>query len=277
MCVPCTTDTSSELIYFALWNASNGTRWWPPNQDPPHLPPRPPPQANYGERRAGLCWPCPPGTQTLPGDPDLCLSTNKDVSTQLVYAQDSLILVQPTLGMIPSFKGRRLLSSMPSSTEMIICKKFASGPLCNQCNPGFEEKTENVADKMVECVMIKSQSSCSSQVQSILTVHLHPQGQSLQMEPKLIKMTSPPAAFSLASILQHHEGCGPGMAVTNSSFLLDNAPICAPCAKGKYSGYFGWGPCLKCPLSTTTMKEGSISAIQCVVPMEEDLPFVPIS
>jgi hypothetical protein len=73
VCRPCSALVSGVGFfgaYYSVWNASGGTRWWDRSQDPGHLPRRS--EVSAEERRAGVCWPCPPGTMTAPGDADLC-------------------------------------------------------------------------------------------------------------------------------------------------------------------------------------------------------------
>ena len=53
-CVQCPTN------YYAVWNATPGKRWWWTTPQTQNV------------RRAGICWPCPPGTTTLQGAADLC-------------------------------------------------------------------------------------------------------------------------------------------------------------------------------------------------------------
>lgn len=93
VCTPCDNllglAGAAFTAYYSVWNASKAVRWWDASQDPPHLPPRPS-LPNTEERRAGLCWPCPPGTLTKNGDSDLCKSLeNKQVVIQVAAISDS--------------------------------------------------------------------------------------------------------------------------------------------------------------------------------------------
>lgn len=81
-CTPCSAFVESQdgfffNAYYAVWNASNGVRWWNPRQDPPHLPPRPS-SLMEEERRAGLCWPCPVHSLTADSDWDLCMTMQRE-------------------------------------------------------------------------------------------------------------------------------------------------------------------------------------------------------
>ena len=209
-CQPC-----GPALY-ALWNASNSSH---PNV-----------------RRAGLCWPCPAGFVTLPGDPDLCM-TPKTPQDQMLLAP---LLPNPALllGSLPQvlMLSRKLLG-LPSSSSatQILCPAFASpttGQGC-RCNRGFRASSSGCA----------LQSGALGNHKPLPQVHRLP---SLRLPP-----------LPLA--------CGPGL----------QAPLCTPCPRGTYSAYMGFAPCMPCPdESMTTMQEGSISATQCVVPRAADTAFV---
>ena len=121
VCTPCSTITVTALTpftaFYSVWNASNGVRWWDAGQDPIHLAVRPL-QKNTEERRAGLCWPCPPGTFTASDDTDLC---------------NSVVVLQQTVYNVPSvdMSGVILTSSsksqggVPKQISSIIFKAFS--------------------------------------------------------------------------------------------------------------------------------------------------------
>ena len=230
--------------YFALWNASNGTRWWPQDQDPSFLPPRP----EGPERRAGLCWPCPPGFVTLPGDPDLCLSVDKVLRPQRALAPISQGVVLhrlPRIGRLPEVRSARRLLQHGEG----LCPPFASGNPC-ACNPGFERRG-------ARCVL----SACSRRG---MRLQAHPDGTSLILhhphdEPRRSAHAAPlpPLTFP---------GCAPGQQPRPEGG-------CAPCPRGSFSRHTGLAPCIPCARALTTLAEGSLSPAQCVVPRIADRPF----
>ena len=128
VCTPCSTFVNPQYplftTYYSVWNASNGMRWWEREQDPPHLPLRSSPDA--AERRAGLCWPCPPNTFTASDDPDLCRSSNPQREA-ILFEQAVLGIMEGVIltssealqkafpdTMTAIFTSRRLLSSVGS-------------------------------------------------------------------------------------------------------------------------------------------------------------------
>ena len=65
-CAPCASlpipPGAPFYAYGASWNSTPATRWWPPQYDPPHLPPRL--LLGSPEPTARRCWPCvPPSLQ----------------------------------------------------------------------------------------------------------------------------------------------------------------------------------------------------------------------
>ena len=267
-CITCSSLNTLGLSFYAVWNASNDTRWWSSSQDPPHLPPRP--LAGGPERRAGLCWPCPVGKLTLPGDVDLCLSTATVSIANQILAQDGVLFssIQPKL----SLPLRKLLGPSPAYEPPHLCPPFASGmfPQC-QCNPGFIASNGTCVLEQRCCGLYRLavslhggssvrllkhpllQHACTGQHRD---AHGHCSGS--------LGAPKPVTNLSSASL------CPPGQEVVSKGG-------CRPCARGHYSPHHGMGPCLPCPLAMTTSGEGSLQRVQCVVPLDPDLPFVPVS
>jgi hypothetical protein len=278
-CVPCSTFNTPALTFYAVWNASNGTRWWSAALDPPHLPPRSASLAS--ERRAGLCWPCPPGTITSNGDADLCLSpAPAPVTNQLTFVSSDLaVLTSDNVLPASLFTAtrRKLLQLSGSSRQQRpmaqrLCPAFASGdhPNC-RCNPGFIMHQD-------ACVF---EQRCSAQHRLALAPH-----DTASASLRLVKHPLPTCQphetrdpqhahcvarqgtrAGLADMLRAQTACGPG------HFFDASAALCVPCPRGTYSAYHGLGPCLACPRDMTTHAERSLLRTQCVVPLEADTPF----
>lgn len=279
-CVLCSSFNTPGFNYFAMWNASNGTRWWPADQDPPHLPPR---STLSAERRAGLCWPCPAGYETLAQDPDLCLSPLQVPRTGQVFAPR--ILSQQQLVSLPlphpnakalAVRGRRLLSH--GAGAMMMCPAFATHndqTRACECNPGFHWDARR-------CIMSRPSSFCKE----FSLLEVHPNGRSLRFkEGSASSRKQCPegkvrdahghcrrAQHSHRRVdVGHDAGCDPGQE-------QESLGVCKPCARGTYSGHKGFSPCMKCPSAgTTTKAEGSIAAAQCAVPLQADQTFVSVS
>jgi len=262
VCIQCSTLNTQGFSFYALWNASNGTRWWPPAQDAlmPHLPPRP---ATGTERRAGICWPCPQGWITLDSDLDLCLTVSTFsqvvvptiVSPNVVLSQDSRL---PVSRSVPrTITGRRLLLS-PFSQMRFLCPVFssASDGSCS-CNPGFRYTRATGT-----CAPVPLTGATSK----VMRVRAGPDGTSLVLfsEEARHKRSGLRTRRSLLLLPDHH--CGPGSQPEPSG--------CAPCPLGTYSPYHGMGPCLPCPTNSTTSREGSVTAAECVVPRVADSVFL---
>jgi hypothetical protein len=299
-CVACNTfDAQPQqqgLSFYSVWNASNGTRWWPSSQDPPHLPPRPP--DGGPERRAGLCWPCPPGTLTLPGDADLCLSPTSVSITNQIASSDGggggMVFVLSAQPLIPMTRRKLLENGQPPSTSSgrrsrrrkkqpahpptatafahtPLCPAFASGvyPHCH-CNPGFIF--------MPTTGTCAFEQRCSPQHRLALTSHgatatlrlvNHPH---LPCRPHEVRdahhghCLSPPRRQGV--LPENSRGCAPGYYYTE-----EVEAVCQPCPRGYYSPHHGLGPCLACPYGMTTTLEQSVLRIQCLVPLAGDIPF----
>jgi hypothetical protein len=139
-CVDCSTFNKDGLTFYSVWNASNGTRWWPSTQDPPHLPPRSV-FSTSSERRAGLCWPCPSGFITLPGDSDLCLSPDavSVISTQLLSVNtksEGGIVFESSIMQPIHFLTRRKLLEIPSSA-FYYKKKTKTKQIKSKTQPSY--------------------------------------------------------------------------------------------------------------------------------------------
>ena len=254
-------DIQQGLFFYAIWNASNGTRWWPQSLDPPHLPPRPTTAGD--ERRAGLCWPCPQGTLTLAGDAELCRAAGMaTVVSSVVVNEDYAVQGLPSTGSWLQIR-RKLLAV---AERVVICPSFASGaPLC-ACNPGFERRPDG------GCALAQA---CSSR-RTLFSVHAG--GKSLLAVAPQQATRCPAHAWQdehghcrrrpAGAPEQHLPStcCGPGQqrAVGGG---------CMACPVGKFSRHIGHAPCLDCPPSMTTRSEGSLSRTQCLVPLEADTPF----
>ncbi len=145
ICVACSSLLSTPPTnapykkYSSSWNASDGIRWWAPEFDPPHLA-----QRSWlfiqVEKRAGICWPCPPNP--LIGDP--CFSTpttNDNNNNQITQLGEGIIQVDeltfPTQFVWP-FQGRRLLQTIQSDDRMpsLACKSgsYPMPPLGSWCS-----------------------------------------------------------------------------------------------------------------------------------------------
>lgn len=276
-CVPCSTLNTPALSFYAVWNASNGTRWWRPDQDPPHLPLRP--AAGGPERRAGLCWPCPPGTLTLPNDADLCLSSSlTTVSSQLQASsqgEEGLVFFNPLLRQQVVVRPLRKLLSLPAqqgSPAAAVCPHFASGPSCT-CNPGFVW-----SDAAHACVF---EQRCSQSHRLVLAPHKDTTSLRLIKHPdpchhlggarNMHVQCGTPYSRSTNRAARHElvplHACGPGM------YFASASGMCHPCAPGSYSTHHGLRLCLPCPRGMTTLDTGSVLRAQCVIPMTADLPF----
>ena len=89
--------------YYSLFNARPGQRWWPPEYDPPHLPPRLA-GAEADEPRAGVCWPCPIGTP-FPSpdsmDEEPCSQADLESNTMMTLAQPQAMAQNRRLLMMP--------------------------------------------------------------------------------------------------------------------------------------------------------------------------------
>ena len=240
VCVPCSSFNTPQLSFFALWNASNGSRWWPPALDPPHL--RPSSPGGTPERRAGVCWPCPPGTVTLPGDPDLCLSfALVPVPQRLPGGAAARALGLPPTGRL--WPKRSLLVSEERQLRL-LCPAFASGQLC-KCNPGFERSADG------RCQFAKT---CLAHMRLEVAPHA------------VLVLQQPPLPRSTARhMMPAAEGCPPGTQWKQGA--------CETCPKGTYSRHAGFGPCLGCPSNMTTTHAGSLSRAQCLVHRERDMAF----
>lgn len=291
-CVPCNT-LNTQMPTYSVWNASNGTRWWPASQDPPHLPPR---SLASVERRAGLCWPCPPGTITLPGDADLCLSpAPQTVSTQVVPVSNDGGVVFSSYQSTLLMSSRQLLSTPVAgvrrrgATNQVVvvqhhtlCPPFASGvyPNC-QCNPGFTLDPNGQG-----CVF---EQRCSQHHHLILA--LHPHANKAQSSLRLVNhapaQCPPPRNLvngSCASSLLHRSALTTTMDISSSSnccspgHMRDSASgLCVPCPRGSYSPSYSMAPCLPCPPGTTTVSEQSLVRAHCVLRLDADYPFVGVS
>lgn len=94
-CLPCSAYNRMGLSYFAVWNATPAVRWWPRSMDAlvASLPPRS--GSGAPEPRAGVCWPCPPGTSTPVGAADLCVARTKaPIATTLAVFPAASALLQ---------------------------------------------------------------------------------------------------------------------------------------------------------------------------------------
>ena len=312
-CIQCSTFNSPIFTFFALWNASNGTRWWPASQDPPNLPPRSSSSFLIGERRAGLCWPCPSGLVTLSGDADLCLSSSKvsrpkqvlapNILSQKVGLSRGSILPHSSSQKV-LVRGRRLLQlyDLPiifnkpkqkkkkkkhlimmkkkeglQQQQLLLCPPFANivQGKC-KCNPGFTFSASASCTPVTTMMIHGSHSYCGTHSHS--TFHAHANGMSL-------------------TIKHHHHKCATANAfrwspttdtsttMTTTTVLLKEegcgpgqemmkaGGVCEACKRGKFSRNFGWSPCIECPVGMTTKNEGSVNAAECLVPREADRPF----
>lgn len=139
-CIPCASlfpipPNAPYTTYYSLWNAKDGTRWWPEAYDPPHLGIR----AWLSERRAGLCWPCPISTRPPPpyyADGDLCTWPATDTTLSVPYWDiGTWVLLQNLTLSLPDFwktsdkPQRRLLGE--------ACEKgfYRKNATCVACPP----------------------------------------------------------------------------------------------------------------------------------------------
>ena len=230
-------------------------------QDPPHLPPR----SAASEARAGLCWPCPPGTQTFNGDLDLCLSPSSVQRSSQVLVGSGVVMVSggiPSL-MLKTKPKRRLLSS----PDVVVCPAFASGPDCT-CNPGFSPQGSGGCTPS-----LSHRQACGQRLRlavhraglSLQAQHLAPSdcvyGKHRDRHGHCVPKAFTPRPKS--SLLHLPGACGPGMQMMGDK--------CTPCPLGTYSGHRGMGSCLKCPAGWTTETAGSISQSQCFVSRVHDV------
>jgi hypothetical protein len=251
-CSPCAALNTPTLSFYAVWNASNGTRWWPAAQDPPHLPPR----SGAPERRAGLCWPCPPERITVAGDADLCLSSSSVVVGPIIVAQEQhavdegflFSMRSMVLSLLVGKKPRRsLLSAAP-----LICPPFAYGAACEECSPGFVRAAGGGCTWERVCGAARR-------------VRAHAGGASLRLIIPAPHHHHQAAAADEPRAALQWVGCAPGWEWTGA---------CTPCALGHFSRHRGFGPCLRCPSHMTTVAEGSVSPSQCLVQRVADGFFV---
>ena len=273
-CIQCSQFNTVNFNTYAVWNASNGSRWWPAEQDPPFLPPR----AAGSERRAGLCWPCPVGTKTSIGDTDLCLTVDNKATTTItsgtvfapmmdsghmfIFSGNSRPILRPRLNVTSN---RKLLGdTLPSR---IICPEFTSGPPECKCNPGFTMVAPGkcVASKKMERARLQMDGASLS-LKAVATQSRCSHGKTKDKFGNCRRKDYRKTGLDTGMFSQ---GCGPGYQQSTVIIIM-----CEICKKGTFSSSHGFGPCIACPDSRmTTMQEGSISSAQCIVQREADILF----
>jgi len=137
--LPTPPPAAPYAAYFALFNARPAARWWPPDFDPPHLPPRFS-SAATPEKRAGVCWPCPLGTaptwppNSTSDEPCAVVEQNAIIAQD---APDALAALSAVGG------GRRLLqqqgAAAPDNNDSsAVLLRTEDGTIIFSCSPGYK-------------------------------------------------------------------------------------------------------------------------------------------
>jgi hypothetical protein len=242
--LPAPPDNAPYKTFSSSWNASDGIRWWPPEFDPPHLSSQKSWfNSNQMEKRAGVCWPCPP--LPLMGDP--CFSSSSDQTAnggQLLLGGEGVLHVDELLPKPQQFPwagaGRRRLLSL---TTALSCNRgsYAMPPLGSWCSVcPLDHYCNGGISQPIRCGAFFSAGLGSQTIENCTCR----------------------AGFALNQItgecvlLNQVFECPPGFYKSSNSFQDKRSSIapCMPCPSGTYEVN---GMCQDCPLQSGST-EGSI-------------------
>ena len=248
-----------QTTYIALWNATPGLRWWPRENDPPHLP-----QRTYNlltlellpELRNNTCWPCPLNSIQHPyesNEHEICKAPTSSSSLQVFTITQNFSFWPAKNGTSPiNTKRRKLLSHQQFDTEKhrgildiqnnswlahscppghypgppmaYWCTKCPKNYYCHSdtlfpCPPKSYTPTDGGAARITQCQCLPGLAMSSSTHSCVL--------ESLSMQPNTSPVLCP-------------RGSQPSKTSSSAALL-----VCLPCIPGTYE--FN-GVCAPCPL-----------------------------